>query len=143
MDGIDAILENPETPDCVKHVNSVAESNWKNFIDSKQFTPLQGHILKYPVEVDRDGNVKSMPGHETFPDVGGRVLGTSIRSKAGGGSGLLVGLRETVCHRRLPDMWTLGSGNNHLKIEYGSDAKLRNRKYGSGAYHRKQKHWIS
>lgn len=63
--GIDAILENPETLDCVKPVNSVVECNWKNFIDN----PLQCHILKYLVEVDFKGQVSlssARPGPSVF-----------------------------------------------------------------------------
>ncbi|KAK6115703.1 hypothetical protein DH2020_007972 [Rehmannia glutinosa] len=67
-------FKDPETLECVKYVNGVAEENWKRFT-SEQFTPLQGHILKYPVEVDSNGNVKPLPGHENFPDVGGEVQG--------------------------------------------------------------------
>ncbi|KAL6522092.1 hypothetical protein OROMI_031969 [Orobanche minor] len=71
---IDHSFKDPENLECVKYVSSVAEDNWKRYTD-EQFTPLQGHILKYPVEVDIDGKVKSLPGYENFPDVGGKVLG--------------------------------------------------------------------
>lgn len=63
-----------ETLECVKLVNEVAEENWKRFT-ADNFTPLQGHLLKYPIEVDVDGKVGPLPGHENFPDVGGKVLG--------------------------------------------------------------------
>ncbi|GER38784.1 phospholipase D [Striga asiatica] len=71
---IEDCFENPETMECLSHVNRVAEDNWKRYTD-QPFTPLQGHILKYPLEIDFDGNVKPMPGHENFPDVGGEVKG--------------------------------------------------------------------
>ncbi|KAI3464763.1 hypothetical protein Pfo_021426 [Paulownia fortunei] len=71
---IDNCFKDPESLDCVKYVNGVADHNWKRFT-AEQFTPLQGHILKYPVEIDADGKVNPLPGHETFPDVGGKVLG--------------------------------------------------------------------
>lgn len=66
--------EEPETLKCVKKVNEVAEDNWKRYTD-KQHTTLQGHLLRYPLHVDTDGNVNSLPGFENFPDVGGRVMG--------------------------------------------------------------------
>ncbi|GFP95822.1 phospholipase d delta, partial [Phtheirospermum japonicum] len=67
-------FNDPESLECVKFVNAVAEDNWKRYMDD-QFIPLQGHILKYPVEVDVDGNVKSLAGYEKFPDVDGEVAG--------------------------------------------------------------------
>lgn len=71
---VDDIFKEPENLDCVKSVNKIAEDNWKNFI-AENFTPLQGHLLKYPVEVDDNGKVSPLSGQETFPDVGGKVLG--------------------------------------------------------------------
>lgn len=64
----------PESLECVRYVNGVAEDNWRRYT-TEQFTPLQGHILKYPIRVDPKGKVKPLPGQETFPDVGGKVLG--------------------------------------------------------------------
>ena len=37
---------------------------------------MKGHLLKYPVEVDRKGKVTSLSGCENFPDVGGNVTGS-------------------------------------------------------------------
>lgn len=71
---VDDIFKEPETLDCVSSINKIAKENWKNFT-ADDFTPLQGHLLKYPVEVDVDGKVSHLPGHECFPDVGGKVLG--------------------------------------------------------------------
>ncbi|CBI18911.3 unnamed protein product, partial [Vitis vinifera] len=68
-------FKEPQTLDCVKNVNKMAEENWKRFT-SDAYTPLQGHLLKYPIQVDVDGKVRPLPGHETFPDFGGKVLGT-------------------------------------------------------------------
>ncbi|KAG8383726.1 hypothetical protein BUALT_Bualt04G0043800 [Buddleja alternifolia] len=67
-------LKEPETLECVKRVNEVGEDNWKRYTND-DLTLLQGHLLKYPVFVDVDGNVSPLPGHENFPDLGGRVLG--------------------------------------------------------------------
>lgn len=64
----------PENLECVKTVNEMAEENWNRFT-AEEFTALQGHLLKYPMQVDADGKVCSKPGHENFPDVGGYVLG--------------------------------------------------------------------
>ena len=57
----------PEDVECVKRVNEIAEDNWKRYT-CDEFKELQGHLLKYPVEIDADGNVNPLPGHENFPD---------------------------------------------------------------------------
>lgn len=71
---IESCFKEPESLDCLRYVNGVAEENWNRYT-AEQFTPLQGHILKYPLEVSADGKVSALPGHEHFPDVGGKVLG--------------------------------------------------------------------
>ncbi|CAM8919071.1 unnamed protein product [Rhodiola kirilowii] len=71
---VNDILKEPHNLDCVQTVNKIAEDNWSNFT-SEEFRPLQGHLLKYPIEVDIDGKIESITGQETFPDVGGKVLG--------------------------------------------------------------------
>ncbi|CAN0847886.1 Phospholipase D delta [Linum grandiflorum] len=71
---VEEVYKEPGSVECVKEVNKVAEENWEKFTSDK-FKALQGHLLKYPVQVDKDGKVNPLPGHETFPDVGGKVLG--------------------------------------------------------------------
>ncbi|XP_039009654.1 phospholipase D delta-like isoform X1 [Hibiscus syriacus] len=71
---INKLFKEPESLDCVRTVNGIAEENWKKFTDS-EYSPLQGHLLMYPLQVDIDGKVNPLPGHENFPDVGGKVLG--------------------------------------------------------------------
>uniref|UniRef100_A0A5B7C2A1 Phospholipase D n=1 Tax=Davidia involucrata TaxID=16924 RepID=A0A5B7C2A1_DAVIN len=71
---IDYSFTEPENLVCVESVNKIAEDNWKKFT-AEDFTPLQGHLLKYPVEVDADGKVGPLPGQENFPDFDGKVLG--------------------------------------------------------------------
>ncbi|CAK9142127.1 unnamed protein product [Ilex paraguariensis] len=75
LGALEDCFKEPETLKCVKRVNEVAEDNWKRYKD-ENFTTLQGHLLKYPVQVDADGDVGPLPGHEEFPDVGGYVLGS-------------------------------------------------------------------
>ena len=74
MEKVDDLFKKPESLDCVKTVNDIAEENWKRY-SNETFTQLQGHLLKYPIEVDSSGKVGPLPGQETFPDVGGKVLG--------------------------------------------------------------------
>ena len=70
----DDCFTEPESLACVENVNRIAKDNLQRFTDD-DFTPLQGHLLKYPVDVDSDGKVCPLPGQENFPDVGGKVLG--------------------------------------------------------------------
>ncbi|XP_024032885.1 phospholipase D delta [Morus notabilis] len=71
---LDSRYEEPETLECVRKVNEIAEHNWKRFT-SDSFTSLQGHLLKYPLQVDAAGKVGPLPGYENFPDVGGKIIG--------------------------------------------------------------------
>lgn len=71
---VDKCFDEPESLECVKRVNEVGDENWKRYTND-DFTLLQGHLLKYPVAVDVDGNLSPLKGHENFPDLGGRVLG--------------------------------------------------------------------
>lgn len=74
LGNLDAWFEEPESVECVRKVNEIAEDNWKSYT-SENFTLLRGHLLKYPLQVDADGKVGPLSGYENFPDVGGKVLG--------------------------------------------------------------------
>ncbi|XP_022964032.1 phospholipase D gamma 1-like isoform X1 [Cucurbita moschata] len=67
----------PESLECVKKLRTIGESSWKQFA-GEDVTEMRGHLLKYPVEVDRRGRVRSLPGHENFPDVGGKIVGSFL-----------------------------------------------------------------
>ncbi|KAL2902300.1 Phospholipase D beta 1 [Bienertia sinuspersici] len=41
-----------------------------------EVTEMKSHLLKYPLQVDKFGVVNPLPGYETFPDLGGKVMGT-------------------------------------------------------------------
>lgn len=68
-------FKQPESLECVRRVRSLGEQNWRQYV-ADEVTEMKGHLLKYPVEVDRMGKVKALPGCETFPDVGGKILGS-------------------------------------------------------------------
>ncbi|KAE9617763.1 putative phospholipase D [Lupinus albus] len=70
----------PESLECVRRVRAMGEMNWKQFA-ADEITEMRGHLLKYPVEVDRRGRVRSLPGHEEFPDVGGKIIGSFLAMK--------------------------------------------------------------
>lgn len=71
---LDDCFKEPQNVDCVKSVNEIAEDNWARFA-AEEVMSLQGHILKYPVKVDANGIVGPIPDQETFPDVGGKIIG--------------------------------------------------------------------
>ncbi|CAN6872848.1 unnamed protein product [Brassica oleracea] len=61
--------------ECVKNVNEIAEVNWKKIINL-EFSELQGHLIRYPLQVDIEGKVSSLPDYDSnFPDVGGKIIG--------------------------------------------------------------------
>ncbi|KAA8522329.1 hypothetical protein F0562_013310 [Nyssa sinensis] len=72
---VEACFMQPESLECVRRVKSLSELNWKQYA-ADEVTEMKGHLLKYPIEVDRTGKVKPLPGCETFPDMGGNILGT-------------------------------------------------------------------
>ncbi|RRT69220.1 hypothetical protein B296_00036770, partial [Ensete ventricosum] len=66
---VDDCFEKPDSTECVKFVNRIAEDNWLRYT-ADEIIPLKGHLLKYPVKVEADGRVRPLPNHECFPDVG-------------------------------------------------------------------------
>ncbi|PON85177.1 Phospholipase D family [Trema orientale] len=77
MGTIEDCFTQPESLDCVRRVRSMGEMNWKQFA-ADEVTEMRAHLLKYPVEVDRKGKVRPLPGHENFPDAGGNIVGSFI-----------------------------------------------------------------
>ncbi|KAL9464729.1 hypothetical protein AB3S75_002354 [Citrus x aurantiifolia] len=71
---LDNCFEEPESLDCIRKVNQIAGENWGRFT-ATEFTPLQGHLLRYPLQVDADGTVSPLPDNEQFPDAGGKIIG--------------------------------------------------------------------
>ncbi|KAI4375535.1 hypothetical protein MLD38_013393 [Melastoma candidum] len=69
----------PQAHECMRKVNKMARHNWKAYVadETGRDKMMVGHLMEYPVDVSREGKVKSLPGFETFPDVGGKILGSS------------------------------------------------------------------
>ncbi|PRQ27286.1 putative phospholipase D [Rosa chinensis] len=74
MGMVENCFKEPQTVECVKRVNDIGQDNWSRFV-ADDFIELQGHLIKYPVEVYANGKVGALPGRESFPDVGGKILG--------------------------------------------------------------------
>ncbi|XP_076925185.1 phospholipase D alpha 1-like [Bidens hawaiensis] len=73
---LDDSFQHPESTECVKKVNQVADKYWDLFASENLEADLHGHLLRYPVGVTSEGNVTELPGTEFFPDTNARVLGT-------------------------------------------------------------------
>ncbi|KAL5706380.1 phospholipase D [Ranunculus cassubicifolius] len=71
---LDDQFKEPHDLECVRKVNKIAEENWSKFI-AEEITTLQGHLLKYPLKVDVDGMVGPLDNYDSFPDVGGKIIG--------------------------------------------------------------------
>ncbi|XP_078448224.1 phospholipase D delta [Wolffia australiana] len=74
LGSVDNFFLEPQSVECVRWVNAIASNNWKSFSSEEQ-TPLRGHLMSFPIVVDKEGKVSPIPGQEEFPDVGGKVLG--------------------------------------------------------------------
>lgn len=72
---VEECFRRPESEECVQRVNQMADDNWASYV-SPQMVDMKGHLMKYPVRVEQDGRVGPLHGQESFPDVGGKVLGT-------------------------------------------------------------------
>uniref|UniRef100_A0A7N2RDQ2 phospholipase D n=1 Tax=Quercus lobata TaxID=97700 RepID=A0A7N2RDQ2_QUELO len=59
-------FKEPKDLDCVKSVNKIAVDNLSKY-KAKDFTPLQGHLLKFPILVNANGKIEVLPGKEPFP----------------------------------------------------------------------------
>ncbi|XP_038904877.1 phospholipase D beta 1-like [Benincasa hispida] len=68
-------FERPESIECVRRIRSLGERNWRQYA-AEEVTEMRSHLLKYPLQVDPTGKVTHLPGSETFPDLGGNILGT-------------------------------------------------------------------
>ncbi|CAA0842264.1 Phospholipase D beta 1 [Striga hermonthica] len=72
---LEQCFEHPESLECVRRVRWMGELNWREF-ESSEISAMRGHLLKYPLHVDSSGKVTPLPGCETFPDMGGKIIGT-------------------------------------------------------------------
>ncbi|CAM0902928.1 unnamed protein product [Alopecurus aequalis] len=72
---VEECFRQPQSMECVRLVNQMAEDNWVCYV-SPRMSNMKGHLMRYPIKVDKDGRLGPLPGHESFPDVGGKVLGT-------------------------------------------------------------------
>jgi phospholipase D1/2 len=73
---LEDLLRDPEMLECVLRVNEMAQANWEQYV-AEEVTDMKGHLLPYPIKVNLNGSIESLPGYKTFPDMGGNILGSS------------------------------------------------------------------
>ncbi|WVZ19005.1 hypothetical protein V8G54_006327 [Vigna mungo] len=71
-----SIFDDPESEECMKLVNHLAETNWalyseQTFYENTEFH----HLMRYPIEVTNHGAITNLPGLQYFPDTKARILG--------------------------------------------------------------------
>ncbi|GBG85073.1 hypothetical protein CBR_g39537 [Chara braunii] len=64
----------PSSLECVNRVRGAAAANWQDYM-APNIVNMRGHLCPYPIRVEMDGSVRTLPGVETFPDLGGKILG--------------------------------------------------------------------
>ncbi|PKA53093.1 Phospholipase D beta 1 [Apostasia shenzhenica] len=74
---LEECFTSPESLECMRRIRFLGERNWMQYV-AEEITEMKGHLLKYPVDVDRRGKVKPLAGCETFPDVGGNICGSFL-----------------------------------------------------------------
>ncbi|KAK9076718.1 hypothetical protein SSX86_005052 [Deinandra increscens subsp. villosa] len=74
---LESCFERPQSLGCVRRVRFLGEQNWEQYAADK-VTDMTAHLLKYPVEVDRKGQVKPLSRCQNFPDVGGSIVGSFV-----------------------------------------------------------------
>ncbi|KAG6780228.1 hypothetical protein POTOM_013082 [Populus tomentosa] len=73
---LEKAFDEPQNLECMKLVNKTSRHNWKAYV-SEESKEMRGNLMQYPIQVSKSGEVRALQGHETFPDVGGKVLGAS------------------------------------------------------------------
>ncbi|XP_022723889.1 phospholipase D alpha 1-like [Durio zibethinus] len=72
---LDDTFLSPESEECVRKVNQIADKYWDLYSSESLDRDLPGHLLRYPIGVSSDGTVTELPGFEFFPDTKAHVLG--------------------------------------------------------------------
>jgi phospholipase D1/2 len=60
---------------CVQRVNETAEKYWSLYTADELNDDLPGHLLTYPIAVNKAGTVSALSGFEFFPDTQAPVRG--------------------------------------------------------------------
>uniref|UniRef100_A0A7N2LPA5 Phospholipase D n=1 Tax=Quercus lobata TaxID=97700 RepID=A0A7N2LPA5_QUELO len=72
---LDDSFLHPKSEECISKLNQISDKYWDLYSSETLEHDLPGHLLRYPVRIDSEGNVTELPGFEFFPDTKARVLG--------------------------------------------------------------------
>lgn len=73
---LDDTFCHPESLECVRKVNHIAEKNWHLYSSEVLDDDLPGHLLAYPIGVTSNGELTELQGTEFFPGTKARVFGS-------------------------------------------------------------------
>ncbi|XP_058074446.1 phospholipase D alpha 1-like isoform X3 [Magnolia sinica] len=76
---LDDTFLQPQSFECIRKVNNIAEKYWDLYTSETLDHDLPGHLLTYPVGVTSSGDITELPGTEFFPDTKARILGTKSK----------------------------------------------------------------
>lgn len=65
----------PESLDCIRELNAIADENLGLYSDDAYVEDLPSHLLRYPIQVSDTGEITAISGMECFPDTKALVLG--------------------------------------------------------------------
>lgn len=71
--GFPACMDDPGSLECMREMQRIGRQNWSDYLCVRNVKP-KSHLLLYPYEVDRGGNVGAVIPE--FPDTNASVLGT-------------------------------------------------------------------
>ncbi|KAG8379839.1 hypothetical protein BUALT_Bualt07G0131200 [Buddleja alternifolia] len=73
---LDNTFLHPESEECARKVNDIADKYWDLYASEELERDLPGHLLRYPIGIASEGEITELPGTEFFPDTKARILGT-------------------------------------------------------------------
>lgn len=73
---MEEVYGEPSSLGCMQRVVEIAQSNWKAYT-SQDRQALSGYLLMYPVHINDDGHLSSLPDCKNFPDTKAKILGAN------------------------------------------------------------------
>ncbi|XP_047338802.1 phospholipase D alpha 1-like [Impatiens glandulifera] len=72
---LDETYLHPEKLECVEKLRELSMKNWELYVSNEALVDLPGHLLSYPIQVTKKGEVLASLGHQYFPDTNAKVVG--------------------------------------------------------------------
>lgn len=73
---LEPVFETPSSLECVQRINYIADRGWEQYV-AEEVTDMKSHLIRYPLKIEDNGTVINLPSHNTFPDVGGKIMGSN------------------------------------------------------------------